>query len=307
MRVRHAERLSARSAAGADRLRAAGRRSGRASCGTGDHLAGHSLRRRSSRCLRAARGPKLALADRQRAARFRRRPRAIPLSRNSSPGSRSTCRPACGVTSSSSPACRKRDPSSPIRLPPELEQARTRGDGGAARRSRRTSRSRRSLPRRTRSSSSRAVTCAAFDAVCDVLEERLGAERAVLPGAGHSLSRAPGYNDALVSFVERPDDRDRAAADPPAYGRRTGRNSRALARSRKRTRSAGRVRGADARLGRERPLGCVGARDRRARRRLRPLLRRGTWRVGARVRLSPRSLGPRLRDRGRAACVRPRL
>jgi pimeloyl-ACP methyl ester carboxylesterase len=44
---------------------------------------------------------------------------------------------------------------------------------------------------------------AAFDAVCDVLEERLGAERAVLPGAGHSLPRAPGYNEALVSFVER--------------------------------------------------------------------------------------------------------
>jgi pimeloyl-ACP methyl ester carboxylesterase len=43
----------------------------------------------------------------------------------------------------------------------------------------------------------------AFDAVCDVLEERLGAERAVLPGAGHSLPRAPGYNEALVSFIER--------------------------------------------------------------------------------------------------------
>ena len=43
----------------------------------------------------------------------------------------------------------------------------------------------------------------AFDAVCDVLEERLSAERAVLPGAGHSLSRAPGYNEALVSFIER--------------------------------------------------------------------------------------------------------
>jgi pimeloyl-ACP methyl ester carboxylesterase len=43
----------------------------------------------------------------------------------------------------------------------------------------------------------------AFDAVCDVLEERLGAERAVLPGAAHSLPRAPGYNDALVSFIER--------------------------------------------------------------------------------------------------------
>jgi len=42
----------------------------------------------------------------------------------------------------------------------------------------------------------------AFDAVCDVLEERLPARRAVVPGAGHSLPRAPGYNDALVSFVE---------------------------------------------------------------------------------------------------------
>src|SRR5262249_57974190 len=30
----------------------------------------------------------------------------------------------------------------------------------------------------------------AFDAVCDVLETRLSAERAVLPGAGHSLPRA---------------------------------------------------------------------------------------------------------------------
>ena len=44
---------------------------------------------------------------------------------------------------------------------------------------------------------------AAFDAVCDVLEARLPAERAVLPGAGHSLPRAPGYNEALVDFVER--------------------------------------------------------------------------------------------------------
>ena len=43
----------------------------------------------------------------------------------------------------------------------------------------------------------------AFDAVCDVLEERLGAARAVLPGSGHSLPRAPGYNEALADFVER--------------------------------------------------------------------------------------------------------
>jgi pimeloyl-ACP methyl ester carboxylesterase len=43
----------------------------------------------------------------------------------------------------------------------------------------------------------------AFDAVCDVLEQRLPAERAVLPGAGHSVPRAPGYVDALEEFLRR--------------------------------------------------------------------------------------------------------
>jgi pimeloyl-ACP methyl ester carboxylesterase len=43
----------------------------------------------------------------------------------------------------------------------------------------------------------------AFDAVCDVLEERLGAERAVLEGVGHSLPRAAGFNDVLVEFLSR--------------------------------------------------------------------------------------------------------
>ena len=48
----------------------------------------------------------------------------------------------------------------------------------------------------------------AFEAVCDVLEERLGAHRAVLPGAGHSVQRlgAP-FNDLLASFVERAEHR----------------------------------------------------------------------------------------------------
>jgi pimeloyl-ACP methyl ester carboxylesterase len=45
----------------------------------------------------------------------------------------------------------------------------------------------------------------AFDAVCDVLEQRLGAERAVLPGAGHAITRAPGYAELLASFLERAD------------------------------------------------------------------------------------------------------
>jgi len=45
----------------------------------------------------------------------------------------------------------------------------------------------------------------AFDAVCDVLETRLGAERAVLPGAGHSLARAPGYPERLRAFLDDSD------------------------------------------------------------------------------------------------------
>jgi pimeloyl-ACP methyl ester carboxylesterase len=44
---------------------------------------------------------------------------------------------------------------------------------------------------------------AAFDAVCDVLEQRLGAERAVLAGVGHSIPRAAGFNDVLVDFLSR--------------------------------------------------------------------------------------------------------
>jgi pimeloyl-ACP methyl ester carboxylesterase len=43
----------------------------------------------------------------------------------------------------------------------------------------------------------------AFDAVCDVLEDRLAAERAVLPGAGHGLARAPGYVELLEAFLCR--------------------------------------------------------------------------------------------------------
>ena len=44
---------------------------------------------------------------------------------------------------------------------------------------------------------------AAFDAVCDVLERALDAERAVCPGAGHSAQAAPGFNDILTAFVAR--------------------------------------------------------------------------------------------------------
>jgi pimeloyl-ACP methyl ester carboxylesterase len=52
---------------------------------------------------------------------------------------------------------------------------------------------------------------AAFDAVCAVLEERLGAEQAVFTGHGHWPQHAAGFNERLVSFWEtaarRPADR----------------------------------------------------------------------------------------------------
>jgi pimeloyl-ACP methyl ester carboxylesterase len=42
----------------------------------------------------------------------------------------------------------------------------------------------------------------AFETVVDVLEDRLGAARAVLPGAGHSIPRAPGYPERLAAFLD---------------------------------------------------------------------------------------------------------
>ena len=44
---------------------------------------------------------------------------------------------------------------------------------------------------------------AMFDAVVDVLVERLAAEHAVLPGAGHSAQRAPGFLERLGDFLDR--------------------------------------------------------------------------------------------------------
>lgn len=47
----------------------------------------------------------------------------------------------------------------------------------------------------------------AFEAVCDILTERLGAERAVLAGAGHSIQRlGKPFNELLAGFVERAED-----------------------------------------------------------------------------------------------------
>jgi pimeloyl-ACP methyl ester carboxylesterase len=41
----------------------------------------------------------------------------------------------------------------------------------------------------------------AYEAVCDALEQGLGAERAVLPGAGHGVHRAPGFNERYLAFL----------------------------------------------------------------------------------------------------------
>jgi pimeloyl-ACP methyl ester carboxylesterase len=43
----------------------------------------------------------------------------------------------------------------------------------------------------------------AFDAICDVLEHELRAERVVLPGYGHVVQRHPDFNDVLADFVLR--------------------------------------------------------------------------------------------------------
>jgi hypothetical protein len=44
----------------------------------------------------------------------------------------------------------------------------------------------------------------AFEAVCDLLEQRLGAARVVLPGAGHSVQRlGTPFNDLLADFITR--------------------------------------------------------------------------------------------------------
>jgi len=42
-----------------------------------------------------------------------------------------------------------------------------------------------------------------YDLVCDEIAARIGAETAVLPGAGHSVARAPGFNERLRDFLDR--------------------------------------------------------------------------------------------------------
>ena len=71
----------------------------------------------------------------------------------------------------------------------------------SGRRGRPRSRSTSSRRRRSRSSSSRARTTPPSTRSATCSRRELGAERAVLPGAGHSLARAPGYPERLLEFL----------------------------------------------------------------------------------------------------------
>jgi pimeloyl-ACP methyl ester carboxylesterase len=55
----------------------------------------------------------------------------------------------------------------------------------------------------------------AFDAICDVLERELRAERIVIPGHGHNPQLSPLFTEALLDFVERAADRRRPPGEGP--------------------------------------------------------------------------------------------
>ena len=42
----------------------------------------------------------------------------------------------------------------------------------------------------------------AYEVLCDVLEQRLGAERMILRGGGHAVHRAPGFVERYAAFLE---------------------------------------------------------------------------------------------------------
>ena len=56
----------------------------------------------------------------------------------------------------------------------------------------------------------------AFEAICDVLEERLPAERLVLPGYGHTAQRHPEFNERLTEFVTAAEGSKGEASASPA-------------------------------------------------------------------------------------------
>ena len=192
----------------------------------GAHLVGHSYGGVIALLAAAAVPDQRAVADRDRAARDARRPRQPGCRRVRARGRRVVARPAprtirrrsCAASSTTSAPTTSR----PRRSPEHSSRARGRSSSSAGRGRRRS--------RSTRSPQASFPTLvvsgghhAAFDAVCDVLVERLGAERLVLPGYGHTAQRHPEFNAALADFVDRADDAERRQAEachraPPLSG-----------------------------------------------------------------------------------------
>lgn len=48
-----------------------------------------------------------------------------------------------------------------------------------------------------------------LEQLCDLLATQLGGERATIPGKGHAVPRAPGFNDRLEAFLQRAERRRR--------------------------------------------------------------------------------------------------
>ena len=171
----------------------------------GDHLCGHSYG--GVIALLAAARFRGRLADRDRAAGLVGRARrarvdafargAIELWREMA---RATPRP------SSACSCGRWAPHSTLlpRSRRELEQGARTPDGRARAPGRPRSRS----PSCVRLPFPKLVVSGAhhpaFDAICDVLERELDAERAVLPGAGHAVQRAPASTSACPSSSSAP-------------------------------------------------------------------------------------------------------
>ena len=190
----------------------------------GDHLVGSLLRWRHRDARRGPAARRARLADGDRASRDTRRERqprrrrvrrrrggAVRLGRDERSGGRS-------FDASSRPSARASI--LPPRSRPTSRRARRRSPSSAGR-GRRRSRSTRWRRRRSRSSSSPGAHHPAFDAICDVLERELPAERAVLPGFGHVVQLHPEFNDAArrASSSERAEARRSGARWPrPARG-----------------------------------------------------------------------------------------
>ena len=59
---------------------------------------------------------------------------------------------------------------------------------------------------------------AGIERICDCLADRVGAERSILPGRGHAVPRADGFNELVEAFWTRADRRERHHAAVPRRG-----------------------------------------------------------------------------------------